>query len=99
VALDGLFACCIGILLNWLPARRLLSVCLGRWAFFDFLPARAWLSVCLRRWAFLELVAYAALLGCTPAALALFSYWFISVAPVRGGHLLFFACRVTIQRL
>jgi hypothetical protein len=60
-----------------------------------WLPARRFLSVLLRRWPFLDLFAYAALvrLSAYGVGLSLISYWFISVAPVRGGHLLFFACR------
>jgi hypothetical protein len=46
----------------------------------------AWLSVRLWRWALLDLAFFA-------FGLSLNSYWFISVAPVRGRHLLFFACR------
>jgi hypothetical protein len=47
----------------------------------------ALLSVRLRRWPFLDLFACAApvrLCACG-FGLSLFSYWFISVAPVRGG--------------
>jgi hypothetical protein len=45
-------------------------------------------------WALLGLFAFAALvrLCAYGVGLSLISYWFISVAPVRGRHLLFFAC-------
>jgi len=48
------------------------------------------LSVCLRGWPFLDLFACAALVGLCfyGVGLSLLCYWSISVAPVRGGHLL-----------
>jgi hypothetical protein len=60
-----------------------------------FFALAALLSVRLRRWALLELFAYAALvrLCAYGVGLSLISYWSISVAPVRGGHLLLFAGR------
>jgi hypothetical protein len=62
--------------------------------FFVSLPARRLLSGCLWRWDFLERFAGVALCLCAcGVGLSLISYWSISVAPVRGGHLLFFACR------
>jgi hypothetical protein len=45
-ALVGLFACGVGLSLNWLPAWRFLSVCLRRWPFLDLVACSA-LSVCL----------------------------------------------------
>jgi hypothetical protein len=58
-----------------------------------FLPLARLLAVCLRRWPFPDLVGCAALVWLCfyGVGLSLFSYWFISVAPVRGGHLLLFA--------
>jgi hypothetical protein len=85
------------LIVVFLPARRLfrLFACGGVGVCLIWLPARRFLSVLLRRWPFLDLFAYAALvrLSAYGVGLSLISYWFISVAPVRGGHLLFFACR------
>jgi apolipoprotein N-acyltransferase len=71
----------------FLPSRRLLFACLRRWVFLDLgsLGVGFFLSGCLRRWVLLDL-------DFLVFGLSLFSYWFISVAPVRGRHLLFFAC-------
>jgi hypothetical protein len=40
-ALVGLFACGVGLSLNWLPAWRFLSVCLRRLSFLDFVACAA----------------------------------------------------------
>ncbi|WP_216673230.1 hypothetical protein, partial [Paraburkholderia solitsugae] len=49
----------------------------------------------LRRWSEMVFFVCAALvrLFTYGVGLSLICYWIISVAPVRGGHLLFFACR------
>src|ERR1700722_8963862 len=95
--LAGVFACsalrfCVpaAVAFSW-------SVCLRRWPFLGLCACGGGLSlvcvptalafpwsVCLRRWPFLGLCAYG-------VGLSLICHWSISVAPVRGGTLTFFA--------
>jgi hypothetical protein len=64
------------------------------WRFRFFLPARRF--VCVR-----AVLGFACVFACAAlvrlyaygVGLSLICYWSISVAPVRGRHLLFFACR------
>jgi hypothetical protein len=79
-----LFAYGVWGCLVWLPARRLLSGCLWQWVFLELFACSAlvYLFACGVGFCLIWLV-WSLVFG-----LSLNSYWFISVAPVRGRHLL-----------
>ncbi|MFM0608112.1 hypothetical protein PQR05_26625, partial [Paraburkholderia sediminicola] len=81
-----------------LPSRRWFYVCLRCWPFVDFFACSARFLYAFGVGLSLILLFLLFAFGVWPFlaldfGLSLKSYWFISVAPVRGGHLLFFACR------